>query len=158
MAAHVLLRAIVATVSQNLDGDVKISEAAKRAGVNVQTLPYYEGRGLIPEPRRTSANHRDYGEDTIERVRFIKRAQLLGFDLEKIGELLRLSDAPRAERARVRAVAEGRLNQLEQRLDEITRARDAIHALVVACRGRKRRPGCPILEALDGTEPLIPSG
>lgn len=151
-----LLRLIVAIVSLG-DGNtiVKIGEAAKRAGVNVQTLRYYERRGLIAQPRRTRANHRDYGEETIERVQFIKRAQLLGFDLEQVRELLRLQGAAVPERARVRAVAEGRLEELEQRLSELARARDAIHALVGACK-RRKRPGCPILEALEGSEALLP--
>ena len=80
---------------------LKVGEVAKKAGVNLQTIHYYERRGLLPQPPRTGSNYRAYPEDSVRRVQFVKRAQELGFTLKEIKELLSLRARPRARCADV---------------------------------------------------------
>jgi Hg(II)-responsive transcriptional regulator len=125
-----------------------ISEAADRAGVNVQTLRYYERRGLLPAPRRRASGYRDVPEDAVRRVRFIKRAQELGFTLEEVAELLKLRTVGRANRARVRAMAERRVEQIDRKIAELGALRDALRVLVHRCHEGAALE-CPIIEALE---------
>jgi len=129
--------------------DLTIGEIAKRAGVHVETLRYYERRGLVQEPPRTAANYRVYPADTVRRVRFIKRAQELGFSLEEIGELLSLRAAPKARCNDVRRRAESRLADIDQKMRDLRRMKKALSALVAQCSGRGPVTDCPILEAID---------
>src|SRR5688572_606082 len=84
---------------------MRIGEVAQHAGVNVQTLRYYERRGLLPSPTRRPSGYREYAPETVALVRFIKRAQHLGFTLQDVGELLELRENPSRNRVAVRAVA-----------------------------------------------------
>ena len=90
-----------------------IAEAAQQAGVNVQTIRYYERRGLLSRPARRTSSYRQYSLDAIRVVRFIKRAQDLGFTLDEIAELLELRGESRRDRGRIRALAERKLHQVE---------------------------------------------
>src|SRR6476646_3199780 len=119
-----------------------ISEAAAQAGVNVQTIRYYERRGLLPPSARRPSGYRELPDEAVRVVRFIKRAQDLGFSLDEVAELLRL------RRAKAQAVAGRRLKQIEQKLAELSAMRDALTHLVHTCRGGAT-PHCPILEALE---------
>ena len=125
-----------------------ISEAAEQAGVNVQTIRYYERRGLLPAPPRRRSGYRELPEETVRRVRFIKRAQELGFSLDEIGELLRLRSAKPNSRTRVRALAERRVKQIEQKIAELDALRKALQTLVHRCHEGTTLE-CPILEALE---------
>jgi Hg(II)-responsive transcriptional regulator len=125
-----------------------MSEAAQQAGVNVQTIRYYERRGLLPVPRRGTSGYRDLEPDTVRRVRFIKRAQDLGFSLDEIAELLALRSDTVRNRSRVRAVAEQRLQQVERKIAELGAIRDVLRMLVHRCHMSRQRE-CPILEALE---------
>jgi Cu(I)-responsive transcriptional regulator len=125
-----------------------IADAANRAGVNPQTLRYYERRGLILPAARRESGYREYTADQVRVVRFVKRAQELGFSLDEIAELLRLRHV-KAAKPSVRALGERRLADLDQRIEDLTRVRDALRELVGACR-KGHRPECPILEALEG--------
>ncbi len=124
-------------------------EAADRANVNVQTVRYYERRGLIPEPPRTSGGFRQYSPDHVARIRFIKRAQELGFTLDEAGELLNLRATPEADRADVRAVAQEKRDEIEQKIADLQRMQTTLNHLIAACEGHGTTDDCPILHALE---------
>ena len=125
-----------------------ISQAAEMAGVNVQTLRYYERRGLLPKPPRRASGYREFPTDAVRVVRFIKRAQELGFSLDEVAELLRLRRQPGRDRRKVRAIAELRIAQIDQKIAELERMRSALQTLSHACHAGATLE-CPILEALD---------
>jgi Cu(I)-responsive transcriptional regulator len=125
-----------------------IGEAAEQAGVNVQTLRYYERRGLLPRTPRRASGYREYAPDAVRVVRFIKRAQELGFSLDEIEELLRLRRSARRDRARIRKVADERIAQIDRKIAELDRMRGALRGLVDACHDGTTLE-CPIIEALD---------
>ena len=129
--------------------ELTIGEVAKRAGVHVETLRYYERRGLIEEPPRTSSNYRMYPLESVRRIRFIKRAQELGFSLEEIGELLSLRATPKAHCGDVRRRAEAKLDDIDEKMRDLRRMKKALSSLVVQCSGRGPISECPILEAID---------
>jgi Hg(II)-responsive transcriptional regulator len=129
-----------------------IAAAAQQAGVNVQTIRYYERRGLLPRPaRRASSTYRQYSLDTIRIVRFIKRAQDLGFTLDEIDELLELRGEPRRDRSRVRALAERKLRQVGSKIAELQAMQHALAHLVRCCAAGTTLE-CPIIDALDQPE------
>lgn len=125
-----------------------ISEAAEQAGVNVQTLRYYERRGLLPKPPRRGSGYREFPDDAVRVVRFIKRAQDLGFSLGEVEQLLRLRRHSGRNRDRIRAVAEEKIRQIERKIAELERMRRALKALVHSCH-EGTAIECPIIEALD---------
>jgi Hg(II)-responsive transcriptional regulator len=127
---------------------MRISEAAGQADVNVQTLRYYERRGLLPKPPRRSSGYREFPDDAVRVVRFIKRAQELGFSLDEVEELLRLRRGAPRDRGRIRKVAEQRIVQIDEKIAELERMRSALRALAHACHEGKTLE-CPIIEALD---------
>lgn len=128
-----------------------IAEAAKSAGVNPQTLRYYERRGLLKPSGRGRSGYREYSADDVRMLRFVKRAQELGLSLTDVQALLKLRRTPAARRPSVRKVAEVRLADLDRRIADLTRMRDALRHLVHACHAGTE-PNCPILEALEDTE------
>lgn len=138
---------------------LKIGIVAKEAGVNLQTIRYYERRGLLPKPPRTSSNYRAYPADAVLLVRFIKRAQELGFTLKEIKELIALRDGRRRPRSEVRAVAETKMRDVDQKLTRLQAVRNALHSLIETCACGTGRLACPILEALgDFSDPLQEDG
>ena len=130
---------------------MRIGAAAERAGVNIQTLRYYERRGLLPRPPRRQSGYREFPDTAVRIVRFIKRAQDLGFTLDEVEELLRLRNDRRRDRSRIRAIAERRIRQIEQKIAELDAMKHALAHLVHCCRERTTLE-CPIIEALDGAE------
>lgn len=122
-----------------------IARLAAAAEVGVETVRYYQRRGLMPEPPRLGAVRR-YGSDDVRRLHFIRRAQAAGFTLEEIGELLE-SDRVQ-DRARVRALAASRVEALQARIAELEKARIALERLHGACADGGKGP-CPILTAFD---------
>ena len=127
---------------------MRIGKAAAAAGVNVQTLRYYERRGLLPEPERGNSGYRAYDPDTVRLVRFIKRAQELGFTLREIEDLIELRQSPRRG-AEVRAVAATKVMDIERRIGQLKAMRKALAGLVAVCDCDGDTPRCPIIEALD---------
>jgi Hg(II)-responsive transcriptional regulator len=125
-----------------------MSEAAQRAGVNVQTIRYYERRGLLPSPTRRKSGYREFPMDTVRRIRFIKRAQDLGFSLDDLAELLRLRTDSVRNRSRVCAVAERRLHQVEDKIAKLSGMRQALQTLIQRCQSGGAL-ACPIIEALE---------
>jgi DNA-binding transcriptional MerR regulator len=129
---------------------MRIQKAADAAGVGPQTLRYYEQRGLLPRVGRRPSGYREYTEEQVRVVRFIRRAQELGFSLDDVGQLLKLR-AARAPRQSVRTVAERQLRDLDARIADLQRMREALGTLVHAC-ACGLDPECPILEALEEQE------
>ncbi len=125
-----------------------IAEAAERAGVNPQTLRYYERRGLLRPAGRRSSGYREYSDDDVRRVRFVKRAQELGFSLDDIAALLALRAPQPARRERARRVAEARLVDIDARIRDLQGMRRALGRLVRTCHDHST-PECPIIEALE---------
>ena len=126
-----------------------ISKAARRAGVVVETIRFYERRNLIRQPAKPAGTgFRLYDEQTIERIRFIRQAQELGFSLRDIGELLSLRADPSADCGDVRARALSKRDDVDRKIAQLDRIRDALDALIAACPGRGALRACSILGAL----------
>lgn len=127
---------------------MRIGEAAAQAGVNIQTLRYYERRGLLPRPARQRSGYRDVHDETVRMVRFIKRAQDLGFSLNDAAALLRLRNERGRDRRRVQAVARARLAEVDQKIQRLQAMRDALAKMLHACE-QGHSIDCPIIEALE---------
>lgn len=125
-----------------------IAEAARRAGTSPATLRYYQRIGLIPRVARRQSGYREFVDADVRVLRFIKRAQALGFTLDEVKQLLDLRRVRPARRNAVRAIAVKRLEDVSQRIDDLVRVKKAIEALVSSC-AEGATPQCPILEALD---------
>jgi MerR family mercuric resistance operon transcriptional regulator len=123
-----------------------IGGLAKAAGVGVETVRYYQRRGLLPEPARPPGEFRRYGEPDVKRLRFIRSAQTAGFTLAEIKELLDLDASD--DRARARELAQARVAAIDAKIAELRTARDALAGLASDC-ARKRAGPCPILKAFD---------
>ena len=127
-----------------------ISQLARSAGVGVETVRYYQRRGLLPDPRphkTGTSGIRHYGPDEARRLRFIRTAQAAGFTLEEIAELLHLDSTD--DRARARAMARSRIDALDAKIAELKRARQSLARLARVCAAGGRGP-CPIIAAFDG--------
>jgi len=120
---------------------------ARAAGVHVETLRYYERRGLLPEPPRRASGYREYPEAAVGLVRFIRRAQGLGFTLAEIEELLDLRDL--SDCGAVRRLAEAKLADIEAKLRDLRRLRGVLKDLTTRCRDEGAVGHCPIVESLD---------
>ncbi|MGM0577374.1 MAG: heavy metal-responsive transcriptional regulator [Myxococcota bacterium] len=129
-----------------------IGQVAKRAGVGVETIRFYERKGLVDEPRRGASGYRQYAPDAVRRVRFIRHAKDLGFTLREIRELLELRVDPGSTCADVRRRAADKVADVERRIARLVEMKRALERLSEACRGEGPTSECPILEALDGEE------
>lgn len=132
--------------------EMTIARLAQAGGVGVETVRYYQRRGLLAEPPRppgagSGGGVRRYGAEDARRLRFIRSAQAAGFTLEQIGELLALDAGE--DRGRALALAQARLVELDARIAELEAARGALRRLAGACAGGGKGP-CPILEAFEG--------
>lgn len=122
-----------------------IGQLARKAGAHVETIRYYQRRGLLDEPRRPAGGIRRYGEDAVKRLGFIRRAQEVGFSLEEVKTLLKLGESPNCRGART--LAAQKLALVEARLRDLGRVRSALAELIGRCdTGRERR--CPIIASL----------
>lgn len=130
-----------------MDEDLSIGRLAKKAEVNVETIRYYQRRGLVDEPSRPLGGHRRYATSAAARVRFIKRAQQLGFTLEEIKELLLLEDGQSCREARM--LAERKLGLIEKRVADLNRMRRSLRGLIAQCAEGKRPRSCPIIATLS---------
>lgn len=124
-----------------------IGALARSAAVGVETIRYYQRRGLLPQPVRQYGSIRRYSAADAARLRFIRRAQELGFTLEEIGELLKLQDG--ADRRAIRRIARTRLAQVESRVADLQRMRRALQHVIDDCEHAPGAPRCPIIEAID---------
>jgi MerR family copper efflux transcriptional regulator len=123
-----------------------IGELAKRGGVGIDTVRYYERSGLLSPKTRLASGYRRYSDAEVARLRFIRRAQSLGFTLNEIRELLALSN--RRDVARVKRVAQQKVIDVEQRIASLQRIRLGLAWLIDACPGHGRAEDCPILNSL----------
>ena len=126
--------------------ELTIGRLADEAGVNVETIRYYQRRGLIAEPAKPTGGHRRYDSDAIKRVRFIKRAQVLGFTLEEVGNLLDLDEACAC--VETRELAAHKLQVIEDKLADLKAMRKALTALLRQCNAGATQVNCPIIHAL----------
>jgi len=124
-----------------------IGRVAEEAGVNVETVRYYQRQGLLSNPPRPQRGFRQYPRESVERIRFIKRAQRLGFTLPEIRELLDLDDGHCEE---VLTLAEGKLAEMDARIRDLSRMRDSLSELVRQCREGEGRPECPLIRSMAG--------
>ena len=123
-----------------------IGGLAKAAGVGVETVRYYQRRGLLPEPPRPQGEVRRYSAEDVRRLKFIRSAQAAGFTLAEIGELLDLSAAD--DRARARELAQARIAALDEKIAGLRQAREALAGLSTDCAKGRKGP-CPILHAFE---------
>lgn len=127
--------------------DLTIGEVARQAGVSVQTVRYYERRGMLPAPRRAESGYRKYPPETVSAIRFVRRAQHLGFTLAEVEELRALRD--RRDHQPVHAMAIRRLEGVEQDLRRLAQAKEKLQALLQACDRAASDLSCALLRALD---------
>lgn len=125
-----------------------IAGLAAAAGVNVETVRFYQRKGLLPEPTRPPGGIRRYGGAEVARIRFIKAAQRLGFALDEVAELLLLQDGMRCSEART--LAEEKLAVIRRRLEDLKMMEAALQQLVGRCHSRVGEVACPLIAALDG--------
>jgi Hg(II)-responsive transcriptional regulator len=131
---------------------MRTSEVAERAGVNAQTLRYYERRGLLGRPPRSTSGYRDYPASAVQLLRFVKRVQELGFSLDEAAELVQLADGgPRACES-ARALATARMGEIERRLADLQRMRDSLAELVATCDLPRDDRQCSLLDALHAEQ------
>jgi len=126
-----------------------IGQVAKRSGIGIETIRFYERQGLLQEPQRKDSGYRQFAEEVLARLRFIRRAKELGFSLREIGELLAIQDDPNATRGEIKKHASSKLADIEMKILDLQRMRRALKKLVAACPGHGPLEGCPILDSLN---------
>lgn len=130
----------------------RIGQVAAEAGVNVQTLRFYERRGLLAAPARQRSGYRAYPAETVRLVQFIKRAQELGFTLLEVEDLLQLQDDSAASCSEARTLAEAKLKAIDRKLRDLRAIKRALETLTTTC-GNSAGRRCPILDALEHVPP-----
>ena len=128
---------------------LKTGELAKQAGVNVETLRFYEREGLLAEPPRRASGYREYPPDTVQRIRFIQRAKELGFTLREIKGLLELRVDPETTCAEVKEHAAEKIADVKQKISDLKTIERALNKLMNTCRGTGPIDECPILKHLE---------
>lgn len=128
---------------------LKISEVAERGGVNLQTIRYYEREKLLPEPPRLPSGYRMFPEQTVHRVRFIKRAQELGFSLAEIRDLLSIQIDPKKECSDVKRLARAKMADIDEKIRTLEAMKRVLGGLTKLCPGQGPSSECPILESID---------
>ena len=132
--------------------ELTIGKLAKEAQVNVETVRYYERRGLISRPPTRLSGYRKYSQDIVARIHFIKRAQELGFTLKEISDLLCLRVDPDTTCADVKKRAEIKIADIEEKIRALERIRKALAKLIALCGGKGPTGECPIMEVLETKE------
>ena len=128
---------------------ITIGQLAKKADVKVETVRYYERRNLISEPPRSDSGYRQYGQEDVQRIRFIKRAQGLGFTLHEIEELLALRVDPDTTCADVKVEAEAKIEDIRAKIRALQEMKHVLTELTASCDSRAPTSSCPILESLE---------
>lgn len=130
--------------------DLTIGEAARQAGVGVETIRFYERRGLIEQPPKPAGvGFRVYSLEQIKRIKFIRQAQQIGFSLKEARELLALRADPRADCAAVRDQAAAKLEEVRRKIEQLREIGAALETLIAACPGSGALEACSILDTLD---------
>ena len=141
---------------QNKFENLTIGVFAREAGVNIETIRFYQRKGLLPEPNKPHGGIRRYGETDVTRVRFVKSAQRLGFSLDEIAELMRLEDGTHCEEAS--SLAEHKLKDVHEKQADLALMEAALSGLVRACHASKGKVSCPLIESLNGERAPQPAG
>src|SRR5919109_5622041 len=131
---------------------LSIGQVAERAGIGVETVGFYEREGLLEEPPRRASGYRQYTEQVVQRLHFIKRAKLLGFSLKEISELLLLRVDAQTSCDEVRQRTEAKIAEVERKVVELQRMRQALLQVHSLCTGQGPASACPMLDALDKQE------
>jgi MerR family copper efflux transcriptional regulator len=129
-----------------------IGHLAKQAGVNLETVRYYERRGLLPKPPRSASGYRLFPTDSARRLRFIRRAQELGFSLKEIRELLSLRVSRTTTSRDIRARAEAKIADIDAKIRSLDSMKKTLRKLTTVCDGCAPLAECPILESLDSED------
>lgn len=129
-----------------------IGQVAEHTGMTVETLRFYEKQGLIDTPQRSESGYRQYPTETLKRLRFIQRAKQVGFTLKDIAELLDLRREPGASCSDIKIRATKKIEDVDRKIDDLTRIRDALARMVIKCKGSGSLNVCPILEELEMDE------
>src|SRR5258706_1483124 len=129
-----------------------IGQVARQAGVGVETVRFYEREGLLEEPPRRASGYRQYSEQVVKRIHFIKRAQKLGFSLKEITELLTLRVDGQTSCEEVKQRTEAKIAEVEQKFSELQRIRQALLQVATLCTGQGPASACPMLDALEQQE------
>jgi Hg(II)-responsive transcriptional regulator len=132
---------------------MKSGQVAEAAGVHVETLRYYERRGLLREPRRLPSGYRAYGADAVHVVRFVRRAQELGFTLAEVETLLQLADGGPERCEAAQALANERLAELERKIASLRAMRDSLRRLVATCALPRGERECPLIQSISESAP-----
>jgi MerR family mercuric resistance operon transcriptional regulator len=127
-----------------------VGQLAEAAGVGVETIRYYQRRGLLATPAKPLAGRRNYGDETLQRIMFIRRAQQLGFTLQEIASLLAIGDG--RDCAKGRSMAQGKVEELSERIAELERMRRTLRAAVKQCDANPRGAPCPFIASLKSGE------
>ncbi len=128
---------------------MKTGELASKAGVNKETIRFYENKGLLPNPLRTDSGYRLYENKDVERLIFIKNAKELGFALSEIKELLAIADGNVFKCCDVRIIAENKLEFIENQIQQLTKLKKTLSKLVITCKQSETISDCPIIESLS---------
>jgi MerR family mercuric resistance operon transcriptional regulator len=133
---------------------MKIGEVARRTGLTVEAIRFYERQGLIEEPPRSRSRYRDYPEEVVSRLDFIQRSKELGFSLREVGELLALRDRPDARSSDVKERAGAKVREIERKIRALRGMKTSLSRLARACDGEGPTRACAILTAIEtGNEP-----
>lgn len=127
-----------------------IGDLARETGVKVVTIRYYEQIGVLPIAKRTSGNYRSYGADQVQRLRFVRRCRDLGFSLDQIRDLLRLSAQDGPSCAEVCRIAELQEKSVKDKISDLQRLAKELRRISASCNGRRSMAECRIIEALSG--------
>lgn len=127
-----------------------IGKLAKKTGVTIDTVRFYERRGLIKEPARTQLNYRVYPEEEVAHLRFIKKAKEFGFTINEIKQLLKLQNEPKASKSDVKEWTEIKISKIWSRIKDHSRILSALEQLTVSCDWQGPVSECPIIGALPG--------
>jgi Hg(II)-responsive transcriptional regulator len=131
---------------------ISIGQVARQAGVGIETIRFYEREGLLEEPARRVSGYRQYPEQVVQRIHFIKRTQRLGFSLKEIMELLLLRVDAQTSCEEVKQRTEAKIAEVERKLVELQRMRQALLKVASLCTGQGPASACPMLDALDQQE------
>ena len=128
-----------------------IGDLAKETGLRIVTIRYYEQIGVLPTVKRTSGNYRTYGVDHVRRLRFVRRCRDLGFSLEQVRDLLRLSADDGPSCAEVCKIADRQRRTVEDKIADLKRLASELRRISASCNGRRKMAECRIIEALSGS-------
>lgn len=128
---------------------LSIGQVAKQSGIGIETIRFYERKGLIDEPPRRESGYRQYTDDVIKQLTFIQQAKTLGFSLNEIHELLSLRSQPGVTSREIKRMAEVKLVDIDQKIKMLKRMQKSLKNLVDQCPGTGPTDECPIIEALD---------